>query len=68
VRTGIVLATVLQRLHAAQFKLEPMEKLLLHPAALASIRKGRSPEQTADLWTGELEAVRKRRASALIYP
>ena len=68
VRTGIALATAIQRLHGTQFKIEPMQKLLFHPAALASIRKGAPVDETLALWTADVPAFRKRRAAVLLYP
>jgi len=68
VRTGIALATAIQRLHAKEFKLDPMQKLLLHPKALESIRGGRSVGETMALWAGEEAAFQKRRAAVLLYP
>lgn len=67
VRTGIALATVIQRLHAAQFKLDPMQKLLLHPQALDSIRRVRPVNETMALFTADLAAFQKRRAAVLLY-
>ena len=68
VRTGIALATAIQRLHGAQFTIEPMQKLLLHPAALASIRKTAPVEETLALWSADITAFQKRRAAVLLYP
>jgi uncharacterized protein YbbC (DUF1343 family)/CubicO group peptidase (beta-lactamase class C family) len=68
VRTGIALATAIQRLHAKEFKLDPMQKLLLHPQALESIRGGRSVGETMALWAGDAAAFQKRRAAVLLYP
>jgi uncharacterized protein YbbC (DUF1343 family) len=68
VRTGIALATALQRLHSDKLKLDPMQKLLLHPAALASIRKGSPVDQTLSLWADGLADFKKRRTAALLYP
>ncbi len=68
VRTGIALASALQHLHSDKFKLDPMQKLLLHPAALASIRKGSPVSQTMSLWPDSLADFKKRRAAVLLYP
>ncbi len=68
VRTGIALATAIQRLFGEQFKIDPMQKLLLHPAALASIRKGAPVDGTMALWAADAPAFLKRRAAVLIYP
>ena len=68
VRTGIALATSIQRLHAAQFKLDPMQKLLLHPRALDSIRRARPVAETMALWAADLTAFQQRRAAVLLYP
>jgi uncharacterized protein YbbC (DUF1343 family) len=68
VRTGITLATALQRLHGDKLELDPMQKLLLHPAALASVRKGEPVDQTMALWDADLAAFKKKRSSFLIYP
>jgi uncharacterized protein YbbC (DUF1343 family)/CubicO group peptidase (beta-lactamase class C family) len=68
VRTGIALASALQKLHAGKLELDPMQKLLLHPAALASIRSGQPVEETMALWAGDLADFKKRRAAVLVYP
>lgn len=68
VRTGIALATALQRLHGAQFKLDSMNRLLFHPPALESIRSGQSVAETMSLWSAELDGFRRRRAAVLLYP
>ncbi|HWB02075.1 MAG TPA: exo-beta-N-acetylmuramidase NamZ domain-containing protein [Verrucomicrobiales bacterium] len=68
VRTGIALATATQKLHTDKLELDPMQKLLLHPAALTSIREGQPVEKTMALWTGELAEFKKRRAAVLLYP
>jgi len=68
VRTGIALATALQRLHGDKFNAAPMEKLLVHPPALDSIRSGRSVAETMALWSGDEAAFRQRRAAVLLYP
>jgi uncharacterized protein YbbC (DUF1343 family) len=68
VRTGIALASALWRLHPDKFKLDAMQKLLFHPAALASIRKGAAVSETMALWAPETAAFRKRRAAVLLYP
>ena len=68
VRTGIALATAIQRLHGAQFRIEPMQKLLFHPAALASIRKAAPVNETLALWAADMPVFQKRRAAVLLYP
>ena len=68
VRTGIALTTAIQRLFGEQFKIDPMQKLLLHPAGLASIRKGAPVDGTMALWAADAPAFLKRRAAVLIYP
>jgi uncharacterized protein YbbC (DUF1343 family) len=68
VRTGIALATATQKLHTDKLELDPMQKLLLHPAALKSIREGQPVEKTMALWTNDLAEFKKRRASVLLYP
>ena len=68
VRTGIALATAIQKLFGEQFKIDPMQKLLLHPAGLASIRKGAPVDGTMSLWAADAPAFLKRRAAVLIYP
>jgi uncharacterized protein YbbC (DUF1343 family) len=68
VRTGIALATALQRLHGAKFKPDPIRKLLVHPAGLESIRSANPVEQTLALWAGDVPAFQRRRAAVLIYP
>ena len=68
VRTGIALATAIRRLHGAQFKIEPMQKLLFHPAALAAIRRAGPVEETMALWAADVPAFQKRRTAVLLYP
>jgi len=68
VRTGIALATAIQRLHGAPFKIDPMQKLLFHPAALSSIRSGKPVGETMALWAGDSSSFLRRRAAVLLYP
>lgn len=68
VRTGIALATAIQRLHPGTFKLDPMQKLLLHPGTLDSIRRTRPVAQTMALFATDVAAFRQRRATVLLYP
>ncbi len=68
VRTGVAVATALQRLHKGTFKLEPVSKLLLEPKVQASIAAGASVSETVNLYSGAAEEFRRRRAPFLIYP
>jgi uncharacterized protein YbbC (DUF1343 family)/CubicO group peptidase (beta-lactamase class C family) len=68
VRTGIALATALQRLHRGTFKLEPISKLLVAPRVQASIAAGKPVSETTALWATPLAEFHRRRAAVLIYP
>ena len=67
VRTGIALATALQAAYPKQFKLDPMQKLLLHPQALESIRLTHPVADTMALFADDVAAFQKHRAGVLLY-
>jgi uncharacterized protein YbbC (DUF1343 family) len=67
VRTGITLATAIQQLYAAEFKLDPMQKLLLHSPVLESIRRVRPVSETMALFATDAAAFQTRRGTVLLY-
>lgn len=67
VRTGIAIATVLQRMYPAQFESQKMQVLLRDPAILAAIKAGRSLDEISALWRDDEAVFAARRAKYLIY-
>jgi len=64
---GITLALVIHKLYPADFKVDKISHLLLHPPTLEAIRNGQSLGEIRTSWTTELEAFKQRRARFLLY-
>jgi uncharacterized protein YbbC (DUF1343 family) len=67
VDVGLLLASTLQRLYPEAFALEKLNTLLQHRATLDAIKAGKPPGEIRGLWTGDLDAFRRRRQKFLIY-
>jgi uncharacterized protein YbbC (DUF1343 family)/CubicO group peptidase (beta-lactamase class C family) len=64
---GIELATALQRLYPADFKIGRMTELLVNSAAFDGLMGGRDPRRIAQDWQEELEKFEVVRQKYLIY-
>ncbi|MGA8216790.1 MAG: exo-beta-N-acetylmuramidase NamZ domain-containing protein [Candidatus Sulfotelmatobacter sp.] len=64
---GIELATALQRLYPANFKIGRMAELLVNQAAFDGLMAGRDPRRIAQDWQEELEKFGVVRQKYLIY-
>jgi len=64
---GIELATALQRLYPANFKIGRMAELLVNQAAFDGLMAGRDPRRIAQDWQEELEKFEVIRQKYLIY-
>jgi uncharacterized protein YbbC (DUF1343 family)/CubicO group peptidase (beta-lactamase class C family) len=64
---GIELATALQRLYPADFKIGRMTELLMNSAAFDGLMAGRDPRRIAQDWQEELQKFEVVRQKYLIY-
>jgi uncharacterized protein YbbC (DUF1343 family)/CubicO group peptidase (beta-lactamase class C family) len=64
---GIELATVLQRLYPANFKIGRITELLVNQAAFEGLMAGRDPRRIAQDWQEELQKFQAVRQKYLIY-
>ncbi len=64
---GIELAAALHKLHAADFKIEKMEGLLVNQSAYDALVAGQDPRRVAQEWMDGLEKFGKIREKYLIY-
>jgi uncharacterized protein YbbC (DUF1343 family) len=67
VKTGIAIALHMQKNHPEQFKIERLNKLLVHPATLQAIKDGKDLDAIAGSWNAELNDFKNRRARFLLY-
>ena len=67
VRLGISIIRALHLEHASDFKLEPVEKLLRHPASLEAFKSDAPLNKIVKGWGSGLEKFRKRREAVLLY-
>lgn len=68
VDVGFALACALQRRHPGEFKLQELDRLLQHAAALEAIRAGKPWREIRDAWSAERREFEARRAPFLLYP
>ena len=67
VRLGISIIRALHLEHASDFKLEPVEKLLRHPASLEAFKSDAPLNKIVKGWGSGLEKFQKRREGVLLY-
>ena len=67
VRTGIEVAVALHALYPAEWKVDSYSRLLVNADALEKLKRGASPEELMQSWSGPLENFQRIRARALIY-
>ncbi|HXI25005.1 MAG TPA: exo-beta-N-acetylmuramidase NamZ domain-containing protein [Pyrinomonadaceae bacterium] len=67
VRTGIEVAVALHRLYPAEWKVDSYSRLLVNADALEKLKRGASPEELTQSWSGPLENFQKTRAKVLLY-
>ena len=68
VATALALAHALQKVHASDWHLTDMQKLLGHRRTLDALQAGTQPAAIERLWEPELSAFLQRRARVLLYP
>jgi len=64
---GLTLAQILHRLYPEQFGVDKFNHLLRHLPTLEAVRAGRSPAETRQNWTADLEQFKARREKYLLY-
>ena len=64
---GIELATALQRLYPANFKIGRITELLVNQGAFEGLMAGKDPQRIAQDWQEELEKFEVVRQKYLIY-
>ncbi len=67
VDAGLTIAMVLQKLYPADFKLDKISHLLLHPPTLEALKAGKSLPEIRASWEPDLRAFQERRAKFLLY-
>ncbi len=65
---GAGIASILHRLHPAEFDLERVRILLRHPATLEAIRGRRPLDEILAAWEAEQQEFAQRRQPHLLYP
>jgi len=68
VRTGIEVAVALHTLYPAEWKVDSYSRLLVNADALEKLKRGASPEELTQSWSGPLDNFQRIRARSLIYP
>lgn len=64
---GLELASALQKLYPAQFKITGVDTLMVNKSSLAAIAAGVDPRMIAESWQDEIEQFEKTRTKYLIY-
>jgi uncharacterized protein YbbC (DUF1343 family) len=64
---GIELASALQKLYPAQFKITGLDALMVNKASLDALMAGEDPRRVADDWRDRQEHFKLLRARYLIY-
>ena len=67
VDVGLVSAETLYRLYPADFSLDKVSHLLLHPPTLEALKANKPLSEIHQLWQNELEEFQKRRVKYLLY-
>src|SRR5438067_10467885 len=67
VRTGIEVAVALHSLYPADWKVDSYSRLLVNADALEKLKRGASPEELTQSWSGKLNEFQRARARVLIY-
>jgi uncharacterized protein YbbC (DUF1343 family)/CubicO group peptidase (beta-lactamase class C family) len=67
VRTGIEVAVALHSLYPAEWKVDSYSRLLVNADALEKLKRGASPEELTQSWSGKLSEFQRTRARALLY-
>jgi uncharacterized protein YbbC (DUF1343 family)/CubicO group peptidase (beta-lactamase class C family) len=64
---GVEIASALQALYPAQYKIDAIDQLLVNSSTLAVMKSGRDPHRIEQDWREELEQFEKIRAKYLLY-
>jgi uncharacterized protein YbbC (DUF1343 family)/CubicO group peptidase (beta-lactamase class C family) len=64
---GVTIAETLHRLYPGDFKVEKIERLLVHPGTIEAIKLNQSLSEIHQLWQKELEDFKTVRAKYLMY-
>src|SRR5438067_1235473 len=67
VRTGIEVAVALHTLYPAEWKVDSYSRLLVNADALEKLKRGATPEELTQSWSGPLDNFQRIRARSLIY-
>jgi len=67
VRTGIEVAVALHTLYLAEWKVDSYSRLLVNADALEKLKRGATPEELTQSWSGPLDNFQRIRARSLIY-
>jgi len=65
--TGIEMAVALRTLYPNDWKVDSYLRLLVNANALERVKRGDSPRDIVNSWTGQLEQFRKAREEILLY-
>jgi uncharacterized protein YbbC (DUF1343 family) len=64
---GLTIAEVLNRFYPEQFKVEKMDVLMGNAATLKAVKENKPVAEIRELWAGDLEKFKARRAKYLLY-
>ena len=67
VTVGLEIAVALRKLYPSEWKIDNYRRLLVNDATLERLKRGDSAAEIVRSWEAQLDAFRRRRASALIY-
>jgi len=65
--TGVEIAVALRTLYPNDWKVDSYLRLLVNADALERVKRGDSPREIVNSWSGQLEEFRKARAEVLLY-
>jgi uncharacterized protein YbbC (DUF1343 family) len=67
VHLGLSIAAALHKLHAAEWHIAELDRMLLDPGVVHALDAGESASSVEALWAGELAAFRAKRDKYLLY-
>jgi uncharacterized protein YbbC (DUF1343 family) len=67
VATGIEIAVALRRLYPTQWEVDKYLRLLVNTDTLERLKKGASPEEITESWSGGLVEFQRARMRVLLY-